>query len=50
MAVDTFTWYYFQKETQQIKPIYNIKCHNIESSCKYLEENWKYICFTTDTY
>lgn len=39
MAEDTFIWYYFEKETQQIKPIYNIKCLKIETSYQYLVEN-----------
>lgn len=32
-------FYYFEKETQQIKPIHIIKCLKIETSYKYLEEN-----------
>lgn len=37
MAEDTFIWY-FEKETQQITPIHNIKCLKMETSYKYLVE------------
>lgn len=39
MAEDIFIWYYFEKETQQIKPIHNIKCLKMETSYQYLVEN-----------
>lgn len=38
MAEDIFIWYYFEKETQQIKPIHNMKCLKMETSYKYLVE------------
>lgn len=39
MAEDTFIWYYFEKETQQIKLIHNIKSLKIETSYEYLVQN-----------
>lgn len=39
MAEDTFIWYYFEKETQQIKLIHNIKSLKMETSYEYLVQN-----------
>lgn len=39
MAKDTFIWYCFEKETQQIKPIHIIRCLKIKTSYEYLGEN-----------
>lgn len=38
MAEDIFIWYYFEKGTQQIKPIHNIECLKMETSYQYLVE------------
>lgn len=39
MAGDTFIWYYFEKETQQIKLIHNSKSLKMETSYEYLVQN-----------